>query len=171
MQRSKMKNVKINHAQKGFTLIELMIVVAIIGILAAIAIPQYQDYIARTQVNRAYGEVSSLKTAVEEHLSRGKFTDSATGPMTAATLGRTASNITEDGAGADTFAPTFTAANGGVGTLVVILGGDASAPVANTTITLSRAADGVWTCDLTTVPAAFKNSYVPSSCTLAGAAV
>ncbi|QCF27909.1 prepilin-type N-terminal cleavage/methylation domain-containing protein [Hydrocarboniclastica marina] len=160
-----------NHAQKGFTLIELMIVVAIIGILAAIAIPQYQDYIARTQVNRAYGEVSSLKTAVEEHLSRGKFTDSANTPMAAATLGRTASNITENAAGADTFVPTFAAANGGTGTLVVILGGDASAPVATTTITLTRAANGTWTCDLTTPPGAFKNSYVPSGCTLAGAQV
>lgn len=166
-----MKSIQMNHAQKGFTLIELMIVVAIIGILAAIAIPQYQDYIARTQVNRAYGEVSSLKTAVEEHLARGKFTDSALTPMTAATLGRTASNITQDNAGADTFAPTFAAANGGVGTLVVVLGGDASAPVATTTVTLSRTNGGTWTCDLTTPPAAFKNSYVPSSCTLAGADV
>ena len=43
-------------AQKGFTLIELMIVIAIIGILAAIAIPQYQNYIARSQVTRAMGE-------------------------------------------------------------------------------------------------------------------
>ncbi|WP_242112266.1 pilin [Luteimonas aquatica] len=60
--------------QQGFTLIELMIVVAIIAILAAIAIPQYQNYVARSQVTRAMGEAGSLKTVVEDCMNNGKTT-------------------------------------------------------------------------------------------------
>lgn len=59
--------------QQGFTLIELMIVVAIIGILAAVAIPQYQNYISKTQVSRVMGEVGALRTAVETCMMEGRI--------------------------------------------------------------------------------------------------
>jgi len=74
---------------QGFTLIELMIVVAIIGILAAVAIPQYQNYIAKSQVSRVMSETGTLRTAVETCLLDGK-TDSTT---PACELGWTYSNL------------------------------------------------------------------------------
>lgn len=60
------------QAQRGFTLIELMIVIAIIGILAAIAIPQYQTYIIKTQVTRVVGESSYLKRIVDVCIYEGR---------------------------------------------------------------------------------------------------
>lgn len=56
--------------QKGFTLIELMIVIAIIGILASVAIPQYQNYIARSEVQTSLGDTRGVTIAVEDYVAR-----------------------------------------------------------------------------------------------------
>jgi type IV pilus assembly protein PilA len=65
------------RVNSGFTLIELMIVVAIIGILAAVAIPQYQNYVARAQVSEALVMASGAKTAVAEYyMTTGSFPQS-----------------------------------------------------------------------------------------------
>lgn len=72
-------------AQKGFTLIELMIVIAIIGILAAIAIPQYQNYIARSQFSEAHTLLRGIETATQEKIDKGTAFAASTGAANAAT--------------------------------------------------------------------------------------
>ena len=72
--------------EKGFTLIELMIVVAIIGILAAVAVPAYQDYIARAQVSEAVSLATGSKTPMSEYYNEkgfwpAKATDVISNPM------------------------------------------------------------------------------------------
>jgi type IV pilus assembly protein PilA len=157
--------------QAGFTLIELMIVVAIIGILAAIAIPQYQTYISKTQVTRAIGETGSVKTAIELCILEGRTT--VGGGVGACDPGATPSNILTGGntcyiAGAACVyaangSPVVPGVLAGAGdTIVATFGNNASTDLKTgtaKTVTWIRDAAGAWKCSTTAA-----SKYAPASC-------
>lgn len=149
-----MKSMKIvKKAQKGFTLIELMIVVAIIGILAAVAIPAYQDYVAKSKFSGALAEVSAGKTGVDVLMNEN--------PAAVAADVLTASGLKASSTTCSTNAAT-TAVAGATSLACTINGGPAA--VAGKKITLTRAADGAWTC-ASDLAAADRTKIAGSSCT------
>ncbi len=94
--------------QKGFTLIELMIVVAIIGILAAVAIPAYQDYTARAQASEAVSLLGGLKTPIVEYYQTNGTAPAMSQLGSVTTSGTYVSSITSTTAG--TYTAKFRAA-------------------------------------------------------------
>ena len=151
------------NAQKGFTLIELMIVVAIIGILAAIAIPQYQNYVTKSQVTRAIGELGSYKTLVDLCLTDSKDCNFTITDSTLFGAGDTAVPTTVGSA--DKVLITFNR-TAGDSTIVGKFGNGASGALNGQTITWTRAAytatnAGTWTCSAGT---GIDAKFLPTSC-------
>jgi type IV pilus assembly protein PilA len=165
--------------QKGFTLIELMIVVAIIGILAAIAIPAYQDYTIRAQVSEGMNLAAAAKAAVaESFLNRG-----------AAPANRTVAGMSDNATDTRGKYVASVAVNNGV-ILVTYGGTEVNAAIANATlgITPYRTPDNsvAWRCGAAGIPGngtgvvlmgdahtggtlgnnAAMNKYLPAACRL-----
>ncbi|KQW90445.1 fimbrial protein [Acinetobacter sp. Root1280] len=144
------------NAQKGFTLIELMIVVAIIGILAAIAIPQYQNYIAKSQVSRVMSETGAIKTAIETCLNDGIAENTCE-------FGWTKSNLLGERKLQDPgLIATFGTATTNT-TLVATFGGNAAQAIKGETLTWTRSATGAWTCKTSVA-----GKYKPAGCSGSG---
>lgn len=138
--------------QKGFTLIELMIVVAIVGILAAIAIPAYQDYVVRARVTEGLSIASSAKTTVSENATTGA-NDLSLG-WSFANPTPNVQSVAVSQAGVITI--TYTAlANNVVLTLTPQANGAALVPGTPPTDPIT------WTC---AVNAAANDRYVPANC-------
>lgn len=152
---------KAKQKQQGFTLIELMIVVAIIGILAAVAIPSYQDYTARAQVSEALSLASGFKTGLAEYYqSQGDFTTSLKATQFGSTIsGKYVSSIELRNANASyiDIVATMKAAGSGV-----------ASEIAGKQVWMS-ASDGVdgsggrqWTCN--SGSSGISERHLPSSC-------
>ncbi len=109
--------------QKGFTLIELMIVVAIIGILAAVALPAYQDYTVRARVSEGMVAGSTAKINVTDVLASGNPNGSALGYALGYTPPTASRNLatTAIAAGTGEITLTMTAASGGAGNILTIM--------------------------------------------------
>ena len=151
--------------QKDFTLIELMIVVAIIGILAAIAIPQYQNYVARSQVSHVISETASMRTAVETCLLDGRAAADCFVGWTRSNLLAGQPAVQESTAaapGQSGLVITLGAANANT-TIEATFGNNAAQAISGSTLTWTRTpANGQWTCT-TNVNA----KYRPAGCNAA----
>ncbi|RNE90863.1 pilin [Marichromatium sp. AB31] len=139
--------------QSGFTLIELMIVVAIIGVLASISIPAYQNYVAKSQVAAGLAEITPGKTEMEMIINEGRtFAD-----VTSIGLKETTTSCANKA--------TLTAETG-VASITCTLKG--TPKISDAEIAWKRSADGEWTCEYTNTQDT-DNKFKPRGCSAAGA--
>lgn len=160
-----------HQIQQGFTLIELMIVVTIIGVLAAIALPQYQTYVSRSQVTRVMSEAGALKTAVEICVIDGRISGmgsassecdpgaSGSNLMTAPATDGAAPTLGSLPAGTGVPAVTFPQTPTASAVIKATFGGNAASILKGNTLAWTRGANGSWTC---TTDAA--EAFRPTAC-------
>lgn len=117
----------------GFTLIELMIVVAIIAILAAVAVPAYQSSVVKSQLNRAVGELAAYKSAFEVQVNNS-------GSVENETLGYVRSDLVVGAGDIGVVNPD------GTGHIEVTMGGKSHPNLAGVVIRFERSAAGIWQC-------------------------
>jgi type IV pilus assembly protein PilA len=140
----------------GFTLIELMIVVAIVGILVAVAIPSYQGNVMKSNINRAVSELATYKLTFEIQVANG-------GAVTNSDLGYVPSNLTDG-----TIASDIGVANpDGSGHIEVTMGDRAHPNLAGVILRFERDTAGTWTCEIDKTAAnAWRPDYRPQGCTV-----
>lgn len=136
-----------NKLQQGFTLIELMIVVAIIGILAAVAIPSYQDYTARAQVTEAVSLTAAFKTGLAEF-----YADSGTYPSNLTAIGTTTAG--------KYVASMVVSSSGGAVTVTATMGTAVNPGISGSTLELSSTDSLQWGCSGGDIEA----KYRPTTC-------
>lgn len=151
---------KVMNSQKGFTLIELMIVVAIIGILAAIAIPAYQDYTAKSKASAALADISALKTNYELNFNE-IGADGITLEKLGAADGKTGNCVIT------VKAPTVTAATGATTETAEVINCAIQNPGrlgAGAAISFTRTVEGAMKCKTK----ALATKFIPAGCEAAG---
>lgn len=142
-----------NKMKQGFTLIELMIVVAIIAVLAAIAVPAYQNYVGKAQFSTGLAQLSALKTPVEMFIvEKGEYPANA-------------SSVTDSGLSVPTYdngsvVMTATTPKTGEGNMVFTFN-KGTAGINSKTITLTRASNGGWACETNISEKAFIQGCTP----------
>lgn len=149
------------NAQKGFTLIELMIVVAIIGILAAIAIPQYQNYIAKSQVSRVMSELSGLKTSVETCYLNGEAAACDLGAVQSDLLKGALTDVTQAGDidGLTVKIETVKTEDSDTAIISGKFGNNAATAIKGDELQWARDSNGTWTCSTNV-----ETKYRPNGC-------